>query len=210
MQDPYMLNRDHVRLQQMQPIPTEFYLRDDVLEISQDLLGKVLMTHIDGLYTGGIITETEAYKGPEDKASHAFGGRRTKRNEVMYHHGGVAYVYLIYGIHAMFNIVTNNRDVPHAILIRAIKPLIGIEHMLKRRGKAKITPSLTKGPGTLTEALGIDTIHNGLSLTGPTIWLEDHHIAIKKKEIIKKPRVGIDYAGDHAHLPWRFILCNDF
>lgn len=190
----------------MKPLPLEFYQRADVLEISQDLLGKVLMTHIDGVRTGGIITETEAYSGPEDRASHAYGGRRTKRNEVMYHGGGLAYVYRIYGIHAMFNIVTNNVGIPHAILIRAIKPLIGIEHMLKRRGKTKITPSLSGGPGTLTQALGIDTIHNGLPLTGPVIWLEDHHIKIDRDLIIKGPRVGIDYAGDDAHLPWRYRI----
>lgn len=189
----------------MKPLPLKFYQRDDVLEISQDLLGKVLMTHIDGILTGGIITETKAYRGPEDRASHAYGGRRTKRNEVMYHGGGRAYVYRIYGIHAMFNIVTNNIGIPHAILIRAIKPLVGIEHMLKRREKTKVTVSLTGGPGTLTQALGIDTKHNGLPLTGPVIWLEDHNIKIDNEKILKGPRVGIDYAGDDAHLPWRFI-----
>ncbi|QLH35179.1 MAG: DNA-3-methyladenine glycosylase [Parachlamydiaceae bacterium] len=189
----------------MKPLPLDFYTREDVLEISQDLLGKVLRTHINGVYTGGIITETEAYRGPEDQASHAFGGRRTKRNEVMYHQGGVAYVYFIYGIHTMFNIVTNHLDIPHAILIRAIDPLIGIEHMLKRRNKVKLNPTLAGGPGTLTEALGIEMIHNGLPLTGPEIWLEDHQIKVDNKSIITGPRVGIDYAGEDAHLPWRFI-----
>jgi DNA-3-methyladenine glycosylase len=186
-------------------LPLEFYQREDVLEISQDLLGKVLMTHINGVQTGGIITETEAYRGPEDRASHAFNGRRTKRNEVMYHQGGMAYVYLIYGIHSMFNIVTNNLGIPHAILIRAIMPTLGIEHMLTRRDKTKATPLLTNGPGTLAQALGINVIHNGLPLTGPVIWLEDHQIKIEKDLIIKGPRVGIDYAGEHASLPWRFI-----
>lgn len=189
----------------MKPLPPSFYLREDVLEISQDLLGKVLMTNVHGLLTGGIITETEAYQGPEDRASHAFGGRRTKRNEVMYHRGGVAYVYLIYGIHSMFNIVTNHLDIPHAILVRAIWPLIGLEHMLKRRGMDHLTSKLASGPGTLAQALGIDLSLNGQSLEGPLIWIEDHEIQVDKNLIIKGPRVGIDYAGEHAHLPWRFI-----
>ncbi len=189
----------------MKIIPQEFYLREDALEISQELLGKVLITHIDGVLTGGIITETEAYMGPEDRACHAYAGRRTKRNEVMYHEGGIAYVYRIYGIHAMFNVVTNQKEIPHAILIRAIQPTIGIEVMLKRRGKQEISSSLTGGPGTLAQALGIDTLHNGLPLSGPLIRIEDHNIEIDQTTIIKGPRVGIDYAGDHAHLPWRFI-----
>ena len=190
----------------MNPLSPDFYLREDALEISQDLLGKVLMTNINGIITGGIITETEAYMGPEDRASHAYGGRRTKRNEMMYHQGGIAYVYLIYGIHAMFNVVTNSSEIPHAILIRAIKPLYGIEHMLKRRGKNEITPSLAGGPGTLAQALGIHTMHNGLTLKGPHIWLEDQDIEVDKRKIIKGPRVGIDYAGEHALLPWRFCM----
>lgn len=186
-------------------IPLEFYLRDDVLQISQDLLGKVLMTYIDGVYTGGIITETEAYRGPEDQASHAYGGRRTKRNEVMYHQGGVAYVYRIYGIHAMFNVVTHQQEIPHAILIRAIKPIVGIEHMLLRRHQDQLSKTLSHGPGTLTQALGIDTIHNGQPLNGPLIWIEDHGIEVTEKNLLVGPRIGIDYAGEHAALPWRFI-----
>jgi DNA-3-methyladenine glycosylase len=190
----------------MKPLPLKFYQREDVLEISQDLLGKVLMTHIDGFLTGGIITETEAYRGPEDRASHAYGGRRTKRNEVMYQAGGIAYVYRIYGIHAMFNIVTYSPGIPHAILIRAIQPTIGIEHMLKRRGKKEKSPTLTHGPGTLSQALGIDTIHNGVSLMGPLIWIEDQGIQVDKDKILAGPRVGVDYAGEDAFLPWRFRL----
>lgn len=193
----------------MKPLPLTFYQREDVLEISQELLGKVLMTFIDGKVTGGIITETEAYRGPEDKASHAYGGRRTKRNEVMYSQGGVSYVYRIYGIHAMFNVVTNVNEIPHAILIRAMHPWIGIEHMLKRRHKEHINKLFSQGPGTLTQALGIDTQHNGLSLEGPEIWIEDHDIRVEKSFIISGPRVGIDYAGDDALLPWRFIYAID-
>ena len=114
-----------------------------------------------------MIIETEAYAGPEDKASHAYGNRRTKRTEVMFHKGGVAYVYLCYGIHSLFNVVTNQEGTPHAVLIRAIQPEIGIETMLKRRGKTKLDNTLTNGPGSLAKALGIGLKHNGVKLISP-------------------------------------------
>lgn len=184
----------------------EYYLQDDVVKLSRELLGKYLFTRFDDKLTGGIIIETEAYRGPEDKASHAFGNRRTKRNEVMYHDGGISYVYLCYGIHSLFNIVTNKENIPHAILIRAIEPIAGVEYMLSRRGKHKLTPSLTSGPGALTVALGINTRHNGLPLEGPEIWVEDRGIKVPGKDIVAGPRVGVDYAGEDALLPWRFRL----
>lgn len=187
-------------------VDREYYLQDDVVKLSQDLLGKYLFTRFDDKLTGGIIVETEAYRGPEDKASHAFGNRRTKRNEVMYHDGGISYVYLCYGIHSLFNIVTNKENIPHAILIRAIEPIAGVEYMLSRRGKQKLTPSLTSGPGALTVALGINTRHNGLPLAGPEIWIEDRGIKVPSKDIVAGPRVGVDYAGEDALLPWRFRL----
>jgi DNA-3-methyladenine glycosylase len=137
----------------MTKLPLSFYQQDDVLEVSRKLLGKYLFTHFDNVLTGGMIIETEAYRAPEDRASHAYGMRRTKRNEVMYQAGGVCYVYLCYGIHALFNVITNQEGIPHAILIRAIKPLVGIETMLKRRHKQKIDCNLTGGPGTLTDFL---------------------------------------------------------
>jgi DNA-3-methyladenine glycosylase len=183
-----------------------YYRSNDVLFLSRDLLGKFLLTSFEGQLTGGMIIETEAYRGPEDKASHAFGNRRTKRNEVMFHNGGISYVYLCYGIHSLFNIVTNVENIPHAILVRAIKPSIGLEHMLIRRGKKKLSPSLTSGPGTLTVALGISTKHNGLSLTGPEIWIEDRGINLPAHEILASPRIGVDYAGEDALLPWRFLI----
>jgi DNA-3-methyladenine glycosylase len=186
-------------------IPSSFYQRNDVLAIAEDLLGKVLFTSIDGVTTGGVILETEAYRAPEDKASHAYNGRRTKRNEVMYGNGGIAYVYLIYGLHTMFNIVTNLEEIPHAILIRAIEPISGLEHMLKRRRKSKQDKTLTNGPGSLARALGITLKQNGTSLKGPEIWLEDHQIEVPKSQIIKCPRVGIDYAEEFVNHPWRFI-----
>lgn len=190
----------------MSIIKLDFYLQNDVVQISRDLIGKYLFTSMDGKLTGGMITETEAYKGPEDKASHAYELRRTKRNEVMYQKGGVCYVYLCYGIHFLFNIVTNVKDIPHAILIRAIKPEIGIEHMLKRRNRTALSSDLASGPGSLSQALGINLNHNGENLMGNTIWLEDRGIDISQNELLVTPRVGIDYAGEDAKLPWRFLL----
>ena len=187
----------------------EFYLRDDVLEISRGLLGKYLFTHIgDDEITGGMIVETEAYAGIIDKASHAYGERRTKRTQVMYHPGGVAYVYLCYGIHSMFNVITNKEDVPHAILIRAIQPTHGIETILKRRKMSGILRNTAGGPGMLTKALSITLQHDGLELAGDTIWIEDLGQTFLQKDIIESPRVGIDYAEEFVQKPWRFRIKN--
>lgn len=190
----------------MAKLPLEYYLQEDVVFLSKDLLGKILVTHIGGIITAGTIIETEAYRAPDDKASHAYGFRRTKRNEVMYKAGGVCYVYRCYGIHALFNVITNKSEMPHGILIRAIAPLEGIETMLQRRGKTKVDRTLTSGPGTVSQALGIDTCHNGISLIESTIWIEDRHIAVPEENVIIGPRVGIDYAGEDALLPWRFRM----
>lgn len=190
----------------MAKLPHSYYTHHDVLFLSKDLLGKYLMTNLGGVVTGGMIIETEAYSGPEDRASHAYGNRKTKRNAIMYEKGGVSYVYRCYGIHALFNVVTNEAGIPHAILIRAIHPEIGIEKMLERRKQSHVTKRLAGGPGTLTQALGIDTIHNGLPLTGHEIWIEDRGVKVKKKDIIASPRIGVDYAGEHALLPWRFQI----
>ncbi len=190
----------------MPKLPLSFYQQEDVLEISRQLLGKYLFTYFDNCLTGGMIIETEAYRAPEDRASHAYGMRRTKRNEVMYQAGGVCYVYLCYGLHALFNVVTNQEDVPHAILIRAIEPLIGIETMLVRRHKQKIDCNLTGGPGNLAQAFGINLSHNGLSLVSSQVWIEDRGFQVKEEAIINLPRVGVDYAKEDALLPWRFCL----
>ncbi|MEZ5314802.1 MAG: DNA-3-methyladenine glycosylase [Chlamydiales bacterium] len=184
-------------------LPLNFYLRDNVVKISQELLGCLLFTSIEGLLTGGKIIETEAYRGPEDRASHAYKNRLTKRNQVMFQEGGVIYVYLCYGIHSMLNIVTNHQGLPHAILIRAITPLIGINTMLQRRQKKKIDKTFVNGPGRVAQALGIDKNLNGYSLLEETIWIEKGK---PSKTIIAKPRVGIDYAGQDALLPWRFLF----
>jgi DNA-3-methyladenine glycosylase len=181
-----------------------YYLRDDVVAISRDLLGKVLCTEIGGETTSVVITETEAYAGVEDRASHAFGGRRTGRTEPMFAEGGIAYVYLCYGIHHLFNVVTHRAGTPHAVLIRAGKPLSGLATMLERRGKPALDKSLLAGPGSLARALGITTQDTGVPLTGERIRIEDHGIAIDDKSLIIGPRVGVDYAGDDALRPYRF------
>lgn len=183
-----------------------FYTRTDVVQVAKGLLGKVLVTNINDVLTSGMIVETEAYAGVADKASHAFGGRRTKRTETMYAHGGTAYIYLCYGIHHLFNVVTNVADVPHAVLIRGIEPLEGIEDMLQRRRKSSVQPSLTAGPGALSEALGIKTVHDHKSLLGDTIYIEDRGIIVHEEDIIKGTRVGVAYAKEDALLPYRFSI----
>ena len=193
----------------MYKLNLDFYQREDILIISQDLLGKVLCTNIGGKLTSGIIVETEAYAGIADKASHAFGNRRTKRNETMYASGGKAYVYLCYGIHHLFNIVTNKENIPHAVLIRAIQPRDGIEIMLQRRNKKKIDHTLTSGPGSLTRALGITVKNSGTFLMDNLIWLEDQNINYTNQDILSSPRVGVQYAGKDAQKPWRFQIVNN-
>lgn len=153
--------------------------------------------------TGGRIVETEAYAGVTDRASHAYGNRRTRRTAVMYSAGGVAYVYLCYGLHALFNIITNAAGIPHAVLIRALEPTHGIPVMLRRRRKTSLDRTLTAGPGALTQALGIDVRHSGLNLSGNQIWLEKG-IDLRREQVISTTRVGVDYAGADAKLPWRF------
>ena len=191
----------------MVALPVEFYRRDNVCAISRELLGKRLCTCLNGSpLTAGIIVETEAYAGPEDRASHAHNNRRTERTDVMFHPGGVAYVYLCYGIHALFNVVTNVRGIPHAILVRAIEPTNGIPTMLRRRRLKVAEPRLTAGPGALSEALGIKPRHSGTRLTGTRIWIEDTGSCISDDDILCSPRVGVDYAGDHAKRPWRFRI----
>ncbi len=175
--------------------------------MAKDLIGKTLCTRINNKLTCGVITETEAYAGVTDKASHAFGGKRTNRTETMYCKGGVSYVYLCYGIHRLFNIVSNDKDIPHAILIRAIYPTKGIDEIVKRRG-LKFSKNLCVGPGKVSQALGIDLLHNNLSLAGKQIWLQDDKLKIKESDIQVGPRIGIDYAGEDAKLPYRFWTTN--
>ena len=171
------------------------------MAIARDLLGKTLVTRIDGVRTSGVITETEAYAGAGDRGSHAYGGKVTPRNKVMYGRPGVAYVYLCYGIHHLFNVVTNAPGTAHAVLVRAVHPLEGTDVMLQRRGGRKLT---TGGPGTLSQALGIHTRHSGTDLLADLITLEDHGIDVPDAAVITGPRIGVDYAGEDALLPYRF------
>ena len=182
----------------------DFYLRNDVVAISRELLGKVLCTDVGGSLTKAIITETEAYAGVNDRASHAYGERRTRRTEPMFGEGGIAYVYLCYGIHHLFNVVTSEADTPHAVLIRAGEPMAGTEQMLKRRNKSNLDKTLLGGPGLLARALGITTDHSGVSLLGKQIWIEDQGFAIGNDAVLVGPRVGVDYAADDAMRPYRF------
>ncbi|MBX0291257.1 DNA-3-methyladenine glycosylase [Hymenobacter sp. HSC-4F20] len=187
-------------------LPLEFYRRPDPVAIARELLGKYLFTYLDGVLTGGRIVETEAYAHLNDQACHSHLGRYTARTRVMYEPGGVAYTYLIYGRYVLFNIITNEAGKADAVLIRGLEPTEGIPEMLLRRGLTEVQRNLTGGPGLLTQALGISTAHYGLSVAGESIWLEDRGEVVPEASILASPRVGIDYAGADAALPWRFRL----
>ena len=191
----------------------DFYIRPDVVQIARDLLGKHLCTRIDGQFTSGIISETEAYAGITDRASHAFGNRRTARTEVMYMTGGTGYIYLCYGVHSLFNVVTNLEGIPHAVLIRGIIPDEGIHIMLQRTGRQKLTKDFGNGPGKVTKALGIHFSMTGIDLTkkntgkgNDAIWLEERNNKILDSEIITSARIGVEYSGEDSKLPYRFVL----
>lgn len=183
----------------------DFYQRANVVKIARDLLGKVLFTRIDGVVTGGIIVETEAYSWKE-RGCHAYGARKTPRNAIMFREGGFAYVYLCYGIHHLFNVVTNRAETPEAVLVRALEPLQGIEEMKNRRNMLHNNFHLTSGPGKLTKALGIGRSFNGKSLMDDEIWIEDPGTKLASSRIVASERIGIDYAGEDALLPWRFSV----
>jgi DNA-3-methyladenine glycosylase len=186
-------------------LPRALYTRADVVAVARRLLGSLLVAPArDGRRVSGIIVETEAYRGPEDRASHAYGGRRTRRTETMYAHGGTAYVYFVYGMYHQFNVVTNVADVPHAVLVRALEPVEGVELMRRRRGG--VAPlDLTSGPGKLCIALGIDRRLDGADLMGDRIWIEAGR-RVRPAAIATGPRVGIDYALEWTARPWRFWL----
>jgi DNA-3-methyladenine glycosylase len=186
-----------------QKLPRKFYTRPDTLEVARDLLGKVLVVPTEtGERVSGIIVETEAYLGVEDKAAHSYDNRRTKRTETMFALGGTVYIFFIYGMYFQFNIVVGEIDTPHAILIRAVEPFENIEIMRERRGKMP-DKNLTSGPGKLCIALGIDRRFNNADLTGNEIWLEDGE-EFSTEKIACGKRIGIDYAEEYAEKPWRF------
>jgi len=190
----------------MPKLPFSFYQHTDVNQLAVQLLGKQLFTCIDGQLTGGTIVETEAYNGIGDKASHAYGGRLTNRTQTMYQSGGLSYVYLCYGIHHLFNVVTAPEGTPHAVLIRGIEPVAGLDVMLQRRAMTALKPNLTAGPGALAKALGIDKALNAKDLLGDEIWIEDNGIYFSDEQIVASPRVGVAYAAEHALLPWRYYV----
>ena len=189
-----------------QKLNREFYEGDDPVPIARALLGKVLCTNFDGKLTSGMIVETEAYNGRNDKACHSHVHGKTDRTKIMFGQPGIAYVYLCYGIHHLFNVVTNKKGFADAILIRGIEPLDGIEIILNRRNKSKLERSVGGGPGITSQALGITTQNYGEDLCGNNIWIEDRGIIIKQSQIIASPRVGVEYAGEDAQLPWRFRI----
>jgi DNA-3-methyladenine glycosylase len=187
----------------MKKLPREFYLRSDVLEIARDLLGKKLVVPgRNGARVAGLIVETEAYRGPEDRASHAYNGRRTNRTETMYGRGGVAYVYFVYGMYNQFNVVTNVEGIPHAILVRAVEPSEGLD-IMRRRRRGRLEYELTSGPGRLCLALGIDRKLDKADLLGDRVWIEEGG-SISPRQIARGPRIGIDYAESWINKPWRF------
>lgn len=201
--DLYTHKTTHLKL------PLSYYTNQDVIFLAQNLLGKVLFTEINGEITARIIVETEAYSGIQDKASHAYGGRRTDRTETLYSPGGVSYVYLCYGIHHLFNVVTSVENDPHAVLIRAVEPLIGKEIMESRRKMPTTKAAISSGPGSAAKALGIDKSFNKKDLDGNEIWIEDHGITYNPDEIATGPRIGVAYAQEDALLPWRFFVKNN-
>lgn len=185
-------------------LPPEFYKNDDTLTVCRQLLGKKLCTLIDGIYTSGMIVEAEAYRGPEDLGSHAYNNRRTARNETMYAEGGVIYMYICYGIHDMLNIVTGREGDSHAVLIRALQPLEGVQHMCDRRGIQDVK-RLCKGPGALAKAMGLQKKHDGLSLQSGLVWIEDAP-DIGKDMMVETSRIGLNIQGVYRDIPWRFYI----
>lgn len=186
-------------------IERTWFENENVVDVARQLLGKNLCSCIDGIITKGKIVETEAYSGDNDKACHANGQKRTKRNKVMFEPGGLAYVYLCYGIHNLFNVATNKKDKADAVLIRALEPLDGIETMLLRRKMSHMEKRLTSGPGVLTQALGINLKQYGLPLDGNIVWIENAE-PVNNRGIIATTRIGIEYAEEDALKPWRFYI----
>ena len=182
------------------PLPREFYARP-VLSVAKACIGKLLVHCTKQGLSVGRIVETEAYRGPEDRAAHSFAGRRTARTEVMYGPPGHAYVFFVYGMHYQFNIVTTRAGAPHAVLVRAVEPLLGVERMAKRRNLPETSRDLTNGPGKLCQAFAIGKQAYGLDLCASELFLAEG----PRTRSTAGPRIGIDYAGDWAQKPWRFF-----
>ena len=188
-------------------LDASFYRRG-VVDVAQDLLGKVLFVRNGGIFCAGRIVETEAY-GENDRASHAYGGRRTLRNASMFLAGGHAYVYLCYGLHIMLNVVCEEAGTGAAVLLRALEPCIGEAQMYGRRGKGIRRRDLTSGPGRLSQAMGITMKMNGCSLLTPNVYIAEPTPAkssVAGEKRVSSARIGIAYAGKDAYRPWRFYL----
>jgi DNA-3-methyladenine glycosylase len=185
----------------------EFYL-DDPRVVAKNLLGKELVRIINGEKIVCKIVETEAYGGVEDKGSHAFEGKRTKRTEPMFHMGGSIYVYLIYGMYHLLNIVTGEIEEPNAVLIRAVEPVKEIEYIKNNRKiKSNKVYDLTNGPGKLTQGLAIDMTFNERDIVnGDKLYIREGAMGIKDEEVIRTPRINIDYAEEYKDKPWRYYL----
>lgn len=186
----------------MRRITARSFFEDDACTVAESLLGCTLVSCLGGIQTGGVIVETEAYMGVTDAACHTFCGRRTARNEIMYAGGGFAYVYLIYGMHCCFNVVCSHKGSGEAVLIRALQPTIGIEEVKARRGTNDIH-ALCSGPGKLCRALYIDRTANGADLTSGDIFIAERDSA---PNVVRSPRINIDYSGQYAAKPWRYTI----
>ena len=202
-------NYSSFSLAKIKPLKASFYTNKNVVAVAKALLGKIIITNFDNNLTAARIVETEAYNGIHDKASHAYNTRRTARTEIMYSKGGVAYVYLCYGIHHLFNVVSSIENEPHAVLIRGAEPLYGIDEMMKRTNKKILDNTLTKGPGNVSKALGIFTKHSGTDLLQNEIFIAADNTKITEKDIGISPRIGVDYAEQDALLPYRFYIKNN-
>ncbi len=179
----------------------EFYMRS-ALTVARELIGKQLVHRSPEGVTKGVIVETEAYLGLRDAAAHSYPARRTKRTAIQYGPGGYAYIYFIYGMHTCMNIVTGWENVPEAVLIRALQPTAGVELMRHRRKQASVF-QLCNGPGKLCQAMGITRGHYGLDLCGEELFLED--MGADAPPVCATKRINIDYAGEAAGYPWRFV-----
>ena len=192
----------------MQPLPLSFYNQKNVVQIAQQLIGTIIITQFNEQITSGRIVETEAYIGLTDRASHSYNGKRTARNEHMYAQAGTTYVYICYGMHHLFNVVINKKNIPDAVLIRAIEPINGLAYMLKRTGKPTLNNTLTKGPGNVSKALGIDKIHSGKNLTeaNSAITIVQDGFILEPQALGISKRIGVESAGEAANYPYRFYI----
>ncbi len=191
-------------IDQHELLPRDFYLNDSTVRIARKLLGKLLISTTGEVITGGLIVETEAYCGINDRACHAYMGKKTKRNSALYMEGGTVYVYFTYGLHYLLNVVTRPAGIPEAVLIRGIIPAVGIKEIYRRRNRDMPLEDICIGPATVTQALMIDLRQNGTSFLEGPLKIYETGLSFSSKEIMVGPRVGVDYAGEDAFLPYRF------